>query len=429
MTTSYRTAGSTEVLTEASGRVEPVVVTAVDGPAKGARARLDSGSLRIGSGDACDLKLADKSVSRLHLTAELLRGAVLVRDANSRNGTVYLGARVQEARIPIGGSVKVGRTTLRFQSATDAAEASEREEFFGLIGRSLPMRKLFAQLEKLGPQDATVLITGEIGAGKEMVARALHQMSQVASGPFVVFDCAAVNPNLMESELFGHARGAFSGADRARAGALEQASGGTLFLDEVGELPLELQPKLLRALGQREFHRVGETVERKVSARFIAATHKDLAGEAKLNRFRLDLYYRLAVATVRVPPLRERLDDIPLLAAHFAREASGSDVPLSPQTLAALQCDKWEGNVRELKNTVARVIALGRTGDGDDDQLDLPGGDASYKEARNVVLRRFERDYLKSLLEKHESNVSAVARAAQVSRTQLYRMLKRHRLV
>ncbi|MBI3185873.1 MAG: sigma 54-dependent Fis family transcriptional regulator [Myxococcales bacterium] len=423
--TGTRSSGTEQLSGNTGDRLAPVRVTAIDGPGKGAAARLEAGTIRIGSDPSCDLVLPDRSVSRVHLTAELLRGAVRVRDAGSRNGTLFLGAKIAEARIPIGGTVKVGRTTLRFSPATSGLEPSERDELGGLIGGSVPMRQLFAQLERLGPQSTTVLVQGETGTGKEAIARALHALSPGAAGPFLVFDCASVNPNLIESELFGHAKGAFSGAERARPGALESASGGTLFLDEVGELPLELQPKLLRALESREFKRVGDNAVRRASARFIAATHRDLAAEAKAGRFRLDLYYRLAVATVRAPPLRERPEDIAPLAAHFARQAHGAEFSLSATTLAMLQADPWHGNVRELRNAVERALALGSPSE----TAASSRAEPAFKEARAEVLHRFERDYLAGLLAKHKDNVSAAARAAKLSRTQFYRLLQRHGLM
>ena len=279
----------------------------------------------------------------------------------------------------------------------------------------------------MGPTEASVLVCGETGTGKDSVARALHQLSSRSVGPFVVFDCAAVSPNLVESELFGHIKGAFTGADKARAGAMEQAEGGTLFLDEIGELPLELQPKLLRMLSAKEVRRVGGEHSRPTSVRVLAATHRDLASEVSAGRFRSDLYFRLAVATVVVPSLGDRLEDIPLLAQHFARELSSVDVRLTPATIAALQCHVWKGNVRELRNAVARVIALGSP------QADAPVQPAeeppgSYKEARDKLLFQFEHDFLAALLERSNGNISLAARSAKLSRSYFYKMLERHHL-
>jgi len=416
----------TEGLAGADLKMEPVIVEAIEGPAKGTRIKLSAGTVSVGAHEGCDLVLsADSAVSRQHLSVELMAGGVRVRDLGSRNGTTYLGAKIEEARVPVGGSVRVGRTVLRFTPVTQPAPVSVREQLHYLIGRSLGMQRLFALLEKLGPQESTVLIRGETGSGKDAVARTLHALSPRAQGPFVVFDCGAVNANLIESELFGHAKGAYTGADRTRAGAIESAHGGTLFLDEIGELPLELQPKLLRVLEAREFRRVGEDVPRKANVRVVSATHRDLEAFASAGKFRSDLYYRLAVAILEVPPLRNRPEDIPLLAAHFAKQCTGVDVQLAPATLAALQCDPWPGNVRELRNAVERAVTLGSLADAPSDQ---PNSPTSYKEARDALLERFERDYLQALLTRHGGNVSAAAREAKLSRSQFYRLLGKHGL-
>jgi DNA-binding NtrC family response regulator len=405
--------------------LEPVVVEAVDGPGKGARSVLKIGTLSIGTDPGNDLVLADRSVSRQHATAEILPGALRVKDLGSRNGTFYLNARIDQARVPVGGSIRVGRTVLRFSPVQQDIAPSTRDELCGLIGRSQSMRRLFAILEKVGPTDGTVLIRGESGVGKEAVAQCLHALSTRAQGPFRVFECAAANANLIESELFGHVRGAFTGADRARVGAVEAAAGGTLVLDEVGALPLELQPKLLRLLESHEFRRVGDGTVLPASVRVLATTQRDLAADSRSGAFRSDLYFRVAVSEVEVPPLRLRLEDIPLLASHFARLLTGSEVPLSPATLAALQCDSWPGNVRELRNAVERALTLGTSLRSQEHPDETPRG-ASFMELRDKTLHEFERDYLTTLLERHHGNVSAAARDAKLSRSQFYRLLARH---
>jgi DNA-binding NtrC family response regulator len=417
---------STEALPQDQAPVaQPVLVEAVDGPGAGVRARLEQGTLFIGSDEACELALNDGAVSRRHVSVELLGGSVRVRDLKSTNGTTYLGARIQEAVVPIGGSITVGRTTVRFSPEARAPLAvSGRDEVEGLYGRTQPMRHVFALLERLGPLDGTVLLRGETGTGKTTAARALHALGHHATEPFVVFDCAAVNPNLLESELFGHAKGAFTGADKARAGAVEVAGHGTLLLDEVGELSAELQPKLLRLLDQRELKRVGETLVRKATCRIIATTARDLEGEVALGRFRKDLYFRLAAAEVRMPPLRERREDIPALVQRFAQAAAKIDVKLSPATVAELLGDPWPGNVRELKNAVERAVALGELGS---DAAAAPGP-KTFKEAREKMLFDFERDYLQALVDGHKGNVSAAARESGLSRSQFYRLLEKHKL-
>jgi DNA-binding NtrC family response regulator len=419
--------GSTEQLSgEGDAHPEPIRLEVSDGPAKGARFVLKMGTAFVGSDEECDLKLDDPAVSRQHLSVELLAGAVKINDLKSRNGTVYLGAKISEARVPLGGSVKVGRSTLRFLPLQADAPQSTRSRLEGLIGESPAARALFAQLERVAPTDATVLICGASGTGKDAAARAVHTLSARAKEPYVVFSCGAVNPNLIESELFGHARGAFTGADRARVGAVESVQGGTLLLEEISALPLELQPKLLRVLESHEFSRIGEGQVRTARMRVLASTQADLAAEVAKGRFRQDLYFRLAVVVVTVPTLRERAEDIPLLARHFARQVSGVEIELTPSTLAALQCDPWPGNVRELRNAVERVAALGTL------EAPLPptaaNDSASFRQARERAMADFEKDYLRTLLTLNRGNVSRAAKAAGLARGALYRLLNRHGL-
>ncbi len=402
---------------------EPVRVEATDGPGRGSIAQLGPAGLLVGSDPSCDLMLADRAVSRRHLRLELLPGAVHARDLGSRNGTSYLGARIMEALVPIGGTLRVGKTTLRFHRASSPTAPSEREELCGLLGRSPAMRRLFATLEKLGPSESTVLVRGETGVGKDAVARVLHALSPRAASPLVVFDCAAFTHSLVESELFGHVKGAFTGAESDRAGTVAHAEGGTLLLDNAGELPLDLQPKLLRLLEAREYRPVGAALPKAASIRVIATTSRDLEAEAEAGRFRRDLYYRLAVAVVDVPALRERKEDIPLLTAHFARGLPGSEGRLTPTIRAMLQCEAWPGNVRELRNAVERAMALGEP------RIARPSASAesegSLKQSRALLLETFEHDYLVELLAKHDGNIAAAARDAKVTRMTLYRMLAR----
>jgi DNA-binding NtrC family response regulator len=419
----------TEQLSDEDGTPEAVWVEVTDGPSRGEKCLLETGTLFVGSDSGCDLKVSDRSVSRRHLSVELLAGAVRVSDLNSRNGTVYLGAKISDARVPIGGSVKIGRCTLRFVPQRAQPKESERGELVGLLGQSPAARRMFAAIEKLGPSDSTVLIRGESGTGKDSVARVLHALSARAKQPYVVFSCGAVNANLIESELFGHAKGAFTGANRVRVGAVEAAGTGTLLLDEVSALPLELQPKLLRVLESREFQRVGDGQVRRAEMRVLASSQVDLDAEAKAGRFRKDLYFRLAVVELLVPPLKERVEDIPLLARHFARQVSGVDVALAPSTLAALQCDPWPGNLRELRNAVERVLALGELEGSQSGQAPAPTKQSpSFKAARERVLDEFEKDYLATLLGVHRGNVSHAAKAAGLARSAFYRLLNRHGL-
>jgi two-component system response regulator GlrR len=418
--------GSTQ---ETDGQVDSqapqaVQIEAIHGAGKGVRHLMTAGVLLVGSDPRCDLVIADPRVSRRHCSFDLLGQAVRVRDLRSRNGTYYQGARIEEARVPVGGTIVIGHTTLRFSPEKEQLVLSDRSELHGLVGRAPAMRRLFAILERLGPSDSTVVIRGETGSGKDGVARALHLLSRRAREPFVVFDSASVSHDLIESELFGHARGAFTSAGEARAGALECAGGGTLFLDEIGELPLDLQPKLLRAIENREFRRVGSTEVRRMNARLIAATHRDLEEEMRAGRFRADLFFRLAVTVVEVPALRHRPEDIPLLASRFARECTQGERTLDPSQLAALQCAPWPGNVRELRNSVERLFALGEAEERGAELREV----TTFKAVRESMLQQFERDYLTTLLKRNGANVSAAARESGLSRSQFYRLLWHHGL-
>ncbi|MBL8949298.1 MAG: sigma 54-dependent Fis family transcriptional regulator [Myxococcaceae bacterium] len=399
-----------------------LAVEATEGPGKGARGVLKVGTFFVGSDAACDLVVRDDAVSRRHCALELMAGEVVVKDLGSRNGTRYLGAKVTTARVPAGGSITVGKTTLQLKpvAAPGALRASDREELQGMTARSLAMKQVFAQLERVGPADSTVLLTGETGVGKGAAARALHALSPRATRPFHVFDCAAAHRGTLESMLFGHAKGAFTGADRDRPGAVDAANGGTLFLDEVGELPIDLQPKLLRLLEAREYSPLGSNTVRKADVRVISATHRDL----KAAGFRKDLYFRLAVTEIAIPPLRSRPDDIAVLASRFARELSGVEVSLEPATVAAFQCMQWPGNVRELRNAVERVLTFG-TVDGGAAPVDETAG---FIEARDSALERFERDYLVALLKQHDGQVTNAAKASKLARSHFYRLLERHGL-
>jgi DNA-binding NtrC family response regulator len=299
------------------------------------------------------------------------------------------------------------------------------------------MRQLMARLEKVAKSDVGVLLTGESGTGKELAARALHDLGPRASGPFVTVDCGALSPTLVASELFGHERGAFTGADAQRIGAFEQADGGTLFLDEVGELPSMLQASLLGVLERRRFKRLGGTADVAVDVRVVSATHRDLREDVNQDRFRLDLFYRLSVVTLRMPPLRERADDIPLLVEHFLRDA-GEDAPLdellSDAALELLRRHRWPGNVRELRNWVDAAIAIGEPPELHGGEL-AAAGDAiaahlerPYAEARGALLHEFEARYLARLLERADGNVSKASRLAAMNRSHLNDLLRRHGL-
>jgi two-component system response regulator GlrR len=322
-------------------------------------------------------------------------------------------------RVPIAGPPTV-------EAPAALATALWPEGRFGpLLGDSAAMRLLFAGLARVAARDGTVLLQGETGTGKELAARAIHEASPRAAGPFVVVDCGALPDTLLESELFGHRRGAFTGATDSHEGAIESAEGGTVFLDEIGDLPPAMQPKLLRVLESRTIRRVGEPRHRPVNVRFISATNRDLAEMTRTGGFREDLYFRLAVLPLRVPPLRERREDIPALLTRFVPEICAR---LDPATLDDLLAWPWPGNVRELRNFAERLVAFGpgaaRTAEGArpaSARSPLP-----YHRARERAIDEFEHRYVHALLAAHQDNVAEAARAARMDRAYLYRLIRRH---
>jgi transcriptional regulator with GAF, ATPase, and Fis domain len=358
-----------------------------------------------------------------------------VQDNGSLNGTTLDGVRVRDAEFLVEGTLAVGdsRLQVRAVDGTDEVALPDTQSFGALIGASVSMRKLFAVLEKVAASEINVLIEGESGTGKELVAAEIVQRGPRAEQPFVIVDCGAISPNLVESELFGHARGAFTGAERDRIGAFETANGGTVFLDEIGELPLELQPKLLRAIEAREIRRVGETAARKVNVRVIAATNRDLEREVNRGRFREDLYFRLAVVSVRVPPLRDRVEDLPHLIRCFLATLDLSDHSglFPPHVLAELVEHDWPGNVRELRNYVERTVVLREPLPASKRQGALAGAVdlcVPFKLAKDATVDAFERNYLSALLEAAGGNVSKAARNAGMDRMYLHRLIQKHGL-
>ena len=302
------------------------------------------------------------------------------------------------------------------------------------------MRELFARLHRVARTESTVLIEGETGTGKELVARAIHEASSRADGPYVVVDCGALPENLLEAELFGHTKGAFTGAATARAGAIEAADGGTVFMDEIGEMPLPMQPKLLRAIESRMVRRLGETSYRQVDVRIVSATHRDLPSMVNSGAFREDLYFRLAVVPVAIPPLRARTEDIPLLAESFLPD--GSQGGLGPELMRELNGRPWLGNVRELRNFVHRAVALGakealamgrpstqpapsKPTNGAEVQAPV-SIDEPFKDVRDRLLDNLEREYMRGMLERHNRDTSAIAQAAGLDRSYIYRLIHQH---
>ncbi|MCA9673358.1 MAG: sigma 54-interacting transcriptional regulator [Myxococcales bacterium] len=447
--------------------VRAATLRVVAGPDAGKACALETQRVRVGSGSDNDLPLSDTLVSRRHLELSVADHGYLLRDLGSTNGTFFRGARVREALLAPGAELRLGETVLRIERREERSSSIAPQRAFGsLVGTSRAMQEVFGLLSAVAPTDTTVLVLGETGTGKELVAAELHENSPRRARPFLVLDCGAIPRELIESELFGHVRGAFTGADSDRAGIFEQANGGTIFLDEIGELPQELQTRLLRVLDQRTVRRVGEHTPRAVDIRVVAATHRDLRDAVRAGTFRQDLFYRLSVVQIRLPPLRERPEDVPILARHFIREAGGrnpEDV-LGPEVLEVLTTRRWPGNVRELRNVVERAMVLadgavsafeestarridgaappplpadvqagaapgaGASPDDDDEQLRMPTGvlDKPYKEAKDMVVRQFEVLYLTHLMERHGYNISRMAADAEVDRHLIRKLLRKH---
>ncbi|MBL8949905.1 MAG: sigma 54-interacting transcriptional regulator [Myxococcaceae bacterium] len=390
----------------------------------------------IGSHPSNDLVLEAPQVSRFHCELRLTPRGLLLKDLGSSNGTLLDGVSVIEAWVRPGSRLVIGSVTLEVQliGRENTIATSERETFGALAGSSAAMRSIFAQLERAAASDITVLIQGETGTGKEETAAALHAHSARAAKPFVVIDCSALPATLLESELFGHERGAFTGAHATRAGAFEEADGGTVFLDEVGELPLELQPKLLRVLEAREFRPLGAQAPRTTDVRVIAATNRDLRKEINEGRFRADLYFRIAVLRVTMPPLRTHPEDLPIIARKLlqglAAQPAQIEALLTPAFLSSLRAATWPGNVRELRNHLERCLLF--SAGLPLEEAAPPAAPPSSVDARRpleVERRRhveaFEREYVRALLEAHSGNVNAAAQAAGVDRAYLYRLIKK----
>ncbi len=440
-----------------SARLRRCRVEVVSGPDAGLVRDVEATVIRIGARRGNDIQLTDSKVSGLHCEIRLDDRGYRLRDLDSTNGTYVSSLRINDVYIGPGTQFALGTTRLKFEPLGESVEVelADTDRFGSMIGRSVKMRELFARLEKLARTDTTVLVTGETGAGKELVAEALHDHSPREKGPFVVLDCGSIPPNLIESELFGHERGAFTGATNSYAGAFERAHGGTVFLDEIGELPLAMQPKLLRVLERKEVRRVGGSKTIEVDVRIVAATNRDLGVEVNRGRFREDLYYRLAVARVHVPPLRERKDDLPLLIEHIlATTPGGETASIAQETIDLMMKHDWPGNVRELRNVIERAVLLAESPENEESLRRAPApvprsepsitvtpsqtatsADATmtvpvdvaipFKNAKQNVISEFERRYISRLLAQHDGNISAAARAAGIDRMSIHKMLHR----
>jgi DNA-binding NtrC family response regulator len=425
----------------------------------------DQNVISIGALDDNDIVLDDDTVSRSHCRIIQEDTSYVVVDLNSTNGTHINGVRIKEAYLAPGAILYVGSTQIRFNPIDEQVPVtpSSSERLGNIVGTSVKMREIFNILEKIAPTAATVVIEGETGTGKEVVSQTLHMMSPRRDKPFIVFDCGAVPESLIESELFGHEKGSFTGAIMTRKGLFEMAQGGTIFLDELGELSLDLQPKLLRVLEQREVRRVGSNKPIPINVRVVAATNRSLEDEVKAGRFREDLFYRLSVVRLFLPSLRERVEDIPLLVEHFLekmdcnRDFDGSRriLRVSPRAYDALMQYQWPGNVRELANTIERACSFaesetleledlpdyivsahaprhlhGTHGSPQDQWSEVPLKaelkEQPFKEAKETWISTFEKDYITDLLARHNGNISSAAREADIDRKYFRKLMVKY---
>jgi DNA-binding NtrC family response regulator len=428
--------------------VRPLVGAAqlriVDGPDRGLAIDLPPVGVVLGSEPACDVVLTDPFVSRRHCSVAPAPSGFAVADLGSKNGTLIDGAIVGKVIAPPGASIRIGKTLIQLVPADEVIDIppSPHDHFGALFGGSIAMRQVFALLERAARSSAPILFLGESGTGKELMARGVHDASPRKDGPFVVFDCGASTDTLIESDLFGHVRGAFTGAAGDRQGAFAAAHGGTLFLDEIGDLPVGLQPKLLRMLEAGEVVPLGGRKPERYDVRIVAATHRDVFGEVARGGFRGDLYYRLAVVEVHVPALRQRSSDLATLVKMFLERAGAPQLvdQVGGAALERLERYHWPGNVRELRNVITRAVALAGP---DDDFQSLPfvlrpttaapeplafKADRPFHEAKDALIARFEREYLEDLVQRAGGNLSQAARLAGLERKFLYKLLERNGL-
>jgi DNA-binding NtrC family response regulator len=440
---------STEGVPSRAVHLSQCKLVVLKGSQRGKEFVISGDVIRIGKVDENDLVLPEETVSRVH--CEILRDQKghLLRDLHSTNGTFLDGAEIREAYIRAGSVITVGTVQLKFQPFEERIEIlpSDHERLGELVGKSLKMREIFGLVERIAATEATVLIEGETGTGKDLVARTLHSLSKRKNQPFIVVDCGAVSGTLIESELFGHEKGAFTGAATTRQGAFELAHGGTIFLDELGELSLDLQPKLLRVLEQREIRRVGGNRTIKVDIRVIAATKQDLQREVQKGKFREDLYFRLSVVPIRTPSLRERKEDIPIIVTSILERMAkdgASPRQIDEATMNSLIAHDWPGNVRELRNVLERGVYLSpSTGTAPVKLVSIgpPAAAASaespshfdagksYRENKEQWENDFEKRYLTWLMERAQGNISRAAREADMDRKYLHKLLKKHAIV
>lgn len=419
----------------------------VSGETSGKEYILTQPVIRAGTRSDNEIVFKDDTMSRVHFEIVQTKDGWLIRDQESMNGVFVNGVRVKEAFLQSGALIRAGRTEMKFlpQDETFEITPHKKDRFGALIGSSMAMRKIYTIIEKVAPTDVTVIIEGESGTGKELVASAIHEKSKRAKKPFVVFDCSAVAENLIESELFGHEKGSFTGATGLRHGAFELADTGTVFLDEIGELNIELQPKLLRVLESRTIRRVGGDRPMPIDVRVVAATNRNLEQEVKKGHFREDLFYRLNVVPIFLPPLRKRKEDIPLIIDHFIEmhNQENAERPVEGVSAAAMELllsYEWPGNVRELKNTISRAISFmegSQIGPEDiPDRVRIPVAkaeleirdDLGFKDAKEQWIASFEKQYLQDLLKRNNFNISAAAKEAGIDRKSVQRLVKKYNI-
>jgi two-component system, NtrC family, response regulator GlrR len=445
-------AGQTSALERPSElRMQRFSLRVASGPDRGESRESAAFEFAVGTAPGNDLVLTDHTVSRHHCSIIATPEGFLLRDLQSTNGTILGDHRIQSAFLRPLAVIRVGRSALVFESVNgDVCEPLAEEDRFGaMVGTSVTIRRIFALLPRIAVSDSTVLIEGETGTGKGLLADAIHRESPRKSGPFVVVDCGAIPATLIEAQLFGHEKGAFTGAHTARAGAFEAARGGTVFLDEIGELPLDMQPKLLRALEDRVVKRLGSVEPVPLDVRVVAATSRDLRREVNTGAFRSDLYYRLNVLRLRLPPLRERREDIPLLAQHFYSQLVGHpDVHPPADLVEALSRQRLPGNVRELRSAVERAVLLGdptlaaelageeRTSPVAERPSERPAAvspltpdfSVPFRAAKERLIGTWERAYLTELVSQSAGNLSRAARTARMDRNHLRELLRRYKL-
>ncbi len=434
---------------EGDGALVRATATVIEGPDLGLAFPLSEAVISVGKSRRCGIVLSDRAVSKIHLELSLEGSSVRVKDLQSTNGTFVGKSRVIESLVPAGSVVTVGRTRIHLK--TDEApmmlSPSQADHFGELYGRSIAMRQLFAVLERVAPREINVLIDGETGTGKELAARAVHTHSGRKRGPLVVLDCSAVAPELVESQLFGHRRGAFTGAMQDRPGVFESAKGGTLFLDELDSLPLDLQPKLLRVVETRQVVRLGEFDPRSVDVRLVAACGRSPEDAVNRGELRRDLYFRLAVVRVSMPRLADRLEDLPLLVERLLDQIGDHSVGIEDgPAMERLRQHPWQGNVREPRNVLERAVLLAPPGATSIEQLPLrlspvmtdhervptaPRFDTHlpYKEAKAQAVSAFEEEYLRAALSRNGANLSRTARDVGLTRHHLRKLLRAHRLI